>query len=243
MFIYRIDNHVVMFLSRLRKYTRRPVWSPDAARALAWNAACGVKACGKACGDTGKFGEFFVVRAEDRHGRHSYFTGGMAARRRGGALRPVFSRDVRRAEFYLDREAAEETLWQVIPRDAGRAEAVAVHLDLMNTLPSQRFVIACENPSGRLAYLKDWDSVARRVHTCARAAGCRRMAFRECLRMIETLRAAAKGYKYSMLHYEPGVDAGSLRDWVARHGQGGYIALSFSLPGDTDHERRGKGRA
>lgn len=237
MFIYKIENHVVRFYERKRKFTRRSVFSVDYSRAYKEDEVNVLRP--EAKGEIGKnlhsFGEFFAIKDESKR-KPRYFTGDWASSKKGTDISPVFSKEISLADFYLDSEAAAQTLIGI--RDEGlRLSVMPVYLDYQNTLPQQKFVIVCEDKdkSGRrhLNYLSEFNPEKRLKATCnSRLEGMSaRFGFRECLKIIEELKVNFKDSKYSMLHDDGDLpDARSLMKYLKKKKPDSCIALTFKIP-------------
>lgn len=240
MFIYKIEDHVVRFYERNRRFTRRSVFTEDYSRAYKEYAinAPRPKAEGKIGTMLNDFGKFFVIRDESKR-KARYFTGDWESIKKGTDIldiSPVFSKDICLADFYLDSEAAAETLIG-LRNGKLRLSVMPVYLDYQNTLPHQKFVIVCEDKgkSGRkhLNYLSEFNPDKNFMSTCNShlEGNCARFGFRECLKIIEELKLKFKDSKYSMLHDDGDLpDARSLMKYLKKKKSSFRIALTFKIP-------------
>lgn len=246
MFICKIDNHVVMFFERLRKYTKRPVFTPIRKDAYESDVVSELRplAEGEIVREIENFGEFFVI-TEWSGEEPMFFTGEWSGgkkdpRKKGYKTpKPVFTKDIHRAVFYLDEEASEETLLQIQQLGGYRATVEKVFLDYKNTLPEQKFLIVCETREGKLSYLKNFDEKTKQVRTCRNSSGCKLMGFRECLSVLESARSSNKDYRYSMLHdFGFSLHAAKLIDYLRRVKPSNRVALTFRLPAEKKKESK-----
>lgn len=239
MFIYKIENHVVRFYERKRKFTRRSVFTVDYSHAYKEDEVNVLRpeAEGKIGTNIHGFGKFFVIKDESKR-KPRYFTGDWVSIKKGSDISPVFSKEISLADFYLDSEAAAQTLIG-IRNEKLRLSVMPVYLDYQNTLPQQKFVIVCEDKdkSGRrhLNYLSEFNPEKHFKATCnSHLEGfCALFGFRECLKIIEELKAKFKNCKYSMLHDDGDLpDARSLIKYLRKKKSNDRIALTFKIPSE-----------
>lgn len=225
-YFYKQRGHVVTFFERLRRWTRRPKFTTDYEMAKRWDVDKSPSSASYGIPFTQQnmdaWGLFYAIVSPGRGGRESFYTGGTSVRNTAS-----FSSNPNEAIFFLDKEAAEETLRTV---SATRCTVQAIYLDLKNTLPEQRFIVVCENVKGELSYFVSYDKYSGRLKTSKISKRGTTLGFRECLNTIEELRFSCKGYKYSMLHEFPvSVNASHLPSYIGREHPASKIALSFRL--------------
>lgn len=227
----RIENHVVSFPVRQRRFTKRWVYS--------FNPRESAVGCPPA------YGEFWVVVCNDKK-TPTYFTGEWSTpkvknarigKRVRGAL-PVLDKDIHKALFFMDIDAAGETLAQIQALGEYKVVIMPVRLDYKNTLPDQKFIIICElkgkernKTGGNLFYLKDFDTDKGETIVCRNSDHSKKMGFRECLSMLDEARAKCRKYRYSMVHdFEVRVLAADLLNYLKTEHPSSRIALAFKLP-------------
>lgn len=248
MFICKLENHVLLFFERQRRYTKRPVFTPFRKDAYESDIVTELRplAEGEIVSEVEGFGEFFVI-AEWSSEEPIFFTGEWSGGKKDPRKKgykppvPVFTKDIHRAMFYLDKEASDETLIQMQQLGGYRVTAEKVYLDYKNTLSEQKFLIVCESREGVLSYLKSYDPKTKQVRTCRNSSGCKLMGFRECLGTLEMARSGNKDYRYSMLHdFGFNLHAAKLLGYLRRVKPSNRIALTFKLPTEkknTDGEK------
>lgn len=230
---YKTENHVVKFIAGCKRWTRRPVLTTDLARARKELKGNEAKLWSEwpAEGAPKGYGKFWAI-VSCRRGTARYYTGQTGARGRGGMVEPLFTKRAEKAEYYIDKEAAEEALFQMRDKRL-KAWVEAVYLDYENTLLEQRFIIALENADKQIFYLESTDNCGKTVKTCRSSAKARKMAFRECLNVVGLLRCGNRSYKYSMLHdFGRNVSASRLIDYLRRTKPSDRISLTFKIPDD-----------
>lgn len=241
LFIYRIDHHVVTFYKK-RDRLGRKVFTTDPDMSFRTEAVNELRplAEGTISSDFGQFGKFYVIVDFTDEDKLGYFNGEWGTQKRKWWQKkqfripqPLFTPDVHKAMFYLDAEAANETLAQITAHGVSKVAVQKIYLDYENTLPSQRFIIVCEDRKGKLSYLKDYDRRQKKAKTCRNSDSCLKLPFRPCLDLIETARSGCKDYRYSMLHdFGKNINAGRLLDYLKREKPDNRIALSFKLGND-----------
>lgn len=228
-YVYRIKEHVAEFFVRRSKFLRRAIFSCDKRLAAVFEDGTAPKISGTRIGDASELGRFYViVDGEKRKPR--YFAGQWVAMKEGDETEPMIVDDAADAMYYMDDVAAEDTLG--VLRNEGQYKVCAMprYLDLQNTFEAQRFIIAMESVGGKFSYLRDWVEEEKKISYCMMSNKAKKMGFRECVALIDRLRACKKGYKYSMLHEIDGnVRANNLLDYLQVSRPQISVALSFML--------------
>lgn len=231
MYIYKIEKHIVSFYRRLRRFTKRPVFTTDAREAKSHDFS------GKELMKMGKyyytmglsrFGCFYVIDADEK-GKHRYFTGQWGGSTKDARLKqPIFTSDIHKALFFLDREAGDETLNEVRLICRKPMESRAVYMDIENTLPQQRFIIICESENGELGYYAGIDG--HKIRTRKRSKYAVKLPLRSAIALYEKLLHSRHKQKFSVLHDPNGdVSIGNIGEYLRREKPNNAVSLTMKF--------------
>lgn len=167
---------------------------------------------------------FCVIVSEDGR-RETYF----AAIGKDGKL--AFTENVREAYISQSKRDIEETLVNVRAHGGKKVKAVAVAMNIDNTLQEGNFVIVCKSKfSGRLLFLKN-RYMDGNISLNPKSKAAERLGFDDAMEWYEWLKEAHKENDYAVIVApEEDINASQLARYVKEHGTKRNVAISVTLP-------------
>lgn len=167
---------------------------------------------------------FYVIVSEDKR-RETYF----ASISKYGKL--TMTENVREAYISQSKRDIEETLVNVRAHGGKKVKAVAVAMNIDNTLQEGNFVIVCKSKfSGKLRFLKS-RYMNGNIALNPKSKAAERLGFDDAMEWYEWLKEAHKKNYYAVtVAPEEDINASQLARYVKEHGTKRNVAISVTLP-------------